>query len=183
MRGAWGIAAAWAIAACACACGGSKRSKVPTAPSSVPCGYRALTGETFALSVPIYWQQNQSSKRRLFPGERGVLEVQGAASALLVTTEAWDGDGKSFAKAFVARLKENGYEHVEHRWTSVGDSDALFVEHRVWDSGAKIQWHEWRVLTVARGLGWQLLCRVDEDDVRTLRPVCTQILETFVVQP
>ena len=170
-------AATWAIGVAACA----SHPKGPIAPASVPCGYRVVKTAAFALAVPLFWE---GDAKRSKPTPRSVvrlLTVDGSVGGVILTSEDWGAGGKAWTNEVLARLKRAHFETVEQRPLPSAGEDAVLVEHRHWDSRRKTEWHDWRVLVVGGDDGFELLCRIDENDLKTLGQVCTRVAESFVV--
>jgi hypothetical protein len=176
VRAAWVIAAfASAIVAC------SSHPAVPFGPTSVPCGYRVVKTERWAVAVPLYWQGEPMHRRLASRGVTMLLGIDGGAASVVLASRRWSGNAKALTNLVLTSSKEKRYEIVEQRPLPNAGEDAVLVEQRRWDPDRKTQWHEWWALTVAGHEGFALMCRVDENDLKTLGQVCTAVAESFVV--
>jgi hypothetical protein len=143
-----------------------------------------VVAERFALAVPLFWEKDTKKRTRSsITGDTPLLIVEGTTSAVVVLSRRWSGGGKAWVRDVLSQLEDARFELVQQRPLPSAGDDAILVEHRRWDTGRQTQWHDWRVLVAAGGLGFQVTCRVDENDLRTLGQVCTAIAESFVAAP
>jgi hypothetical protein len=173
--------AAIALAALLVGCGPSMRSPDAgghkLAPTYVPCGFRAVVHDEFALAIPELWQEAPAQ------GEGMVFVAVGPLTQVWLDSMTWNGDSKTFARRVVGAMNKHGeFDYVEHHWVTLGGEEALFVEHRHSDTDKGRYWREWQLLGAFDGRGWELMCRTDESTADVVRPSCEVVLNSLVME-
>jgi hypothetical protein len=169
------------LAVCGAGCGASTRSPSSgahqLAPAYVPCGFRAVVHDEFALALPELWQEAPTK------GDGMAFAAVGPQTQVWLDSTTWNGDSKTFARRVVGAMTKHGdFDYVEHHWVTLGGEEALFVESRRAETDKGRYWHEWQLLGAFDGRGWELMCRTDESTADVVRPTCEVVLNSLVME-
>ena len=169
------IACASLLVGCGASTGSSSHGKA-LAPANVPCGFRPIVRDAWALALPELWQEAPAKNDLLFA-------ATGPMTQVWLDSTTWNGDSKTFGRRVVAAMNARGeFEYVAHHWVVLGGEDALFVEHRHADVDHGRYWREWQLLGASEGHGWELMCRADESVAEAARAPCEVVLDSLVVE-